>query len=379
LPKAGPPPLPPATTVATQPAARHRSLVRRALLGLALVTATAVGAAWLLDASIDHSEDGAAAAGNRAALAAVKSWGYQLQGLQVDRVAASAHDLVVVDQSLDDRHAGSEARVLSALQRKPDGSRRIVLSYLSVGEAEDFRPYWRAAWTGSQRTTSNPLRLAGFTTGSTLVRGHGRAIARSPEAPVLTPGAGAPAWLGPENPVWRGNFTVRFWHPDWRALLFGQPDAAIDRIIAAGFDGVYLDRADVYGLWRSEQPSAKEDMVDLVVELAAYARSQKPGFQIVLQNADELLASARLRRVLDGAAKEDLLYGLDQEGRENPSDDVQSSLHYLRQARASGLPVLVVEYLADRSAIMTARQRIESEGFVPYFGPRALNVLVQSN
>ena len=33
------------------------------------------------------------------------------------------------------------------MQRKPDGSRRLVFGYLSVGEAEDYRWYWPRAWT----------------------------------------------------------------------------------------------------------------------------------------------------------------------------------------------------------------------------------------
>jgi cysteinyl-tRNA synthetase len=168
-------------------------------------------------------------------------------------------------------------------------------------------------------------------------------------------------------------------HPDWKSLVLGQPEAALDRIIAAGFDGVYLDRADVHSLWRHEQPSAKADMIDLISEIASYARQKKPGFLVMMQNAEELLANERLRRALDGVAKEDLLYGVEGEGRENTANEVQSSLRYLRQARGDGLPVMVVEYLGDGALIEAARQRIAAEGFVAYFGPRSLNSLAQSH
>jgi len=357
------------------------SLLRRALIGLAVMITTAVGAAWLLDASIDKTdESGAAPSSNRKTLAAIKSWAYQLEVLQVERLAGSSHDLLVVDELRDDRFRGSEQKILETLKRKPDGSGRLVLSYFSIGEAENFRPYWRSNWTAASTRSDSRLRLAGFTGSSSQpVRVHSRFAAGQSTAVALRPSVEAPVWLGPENPEWRGNFTVRYWHPDWKALLFGKPSSALDRVMASGFDGIYLDRADVYNLWRREQPSAKDDMIDLVVEIAAYARSKKPNFLIVLQNADELLSSPRLRRVLDGAAKEDLLYGTGEEGRENPTGEVQSSLRYLRQARTDGLPVLVVEYLADISSINSARNRIESEGFVAYIGPRALNMLVQKN
>lgn len=354
--------------------------MRRALLGLVMMLVTAVGSAWLLDASIDKSDDEVQAPSDgRAALSGVKSWSYQLQGLQVERVASSVHDLVVVDETLDSHRPGTESRVLKQLQRKPDGGRRIILSYLSIGEAEDHRPYWRAAWAAPAVRRADPVRLIGLKSQGTAPRTHFRFAAGQPDRPLLAPTSAAPAWLGSENPEWRGNYSVRFWHPDWKELIYGQPSAILDRIIAAGFDGVYLDRADVYDLWRREQPSSKVDMIDLVVEIAAYARQKKPGFLVVLQNAEELLANKRLRRALDGVAKEDLLYGVGKEGEANSAGYVQSSLQYLRQAQTDGLPVLVVEYLGNLTDISAARARIESEGFVAYFGPRTLNMLSQQH
>src|SRR5262245_36554655 len=67
-------------------------------------------------------------------LAAAKSWGYQLQNIDPDVIAAAPYDVFVIDYSRD----GSDASALTPaevrrLQVKPDGSRRIVLSYLSIG------------------------------------------------------------------------------------------------------------------------------------------------------------------------------------------------------------------------------------------------------
>ena len=77
-------------------------------------------------------------------LAAAKSWGYQLQKFDPDTLAASPHDMLVIDYSRD----GKAARALTPeevdkIRVKPDGARRIVLAYLSIGEAQTYRYYWK--------------------------------------------------------------------------------------------------------------------------------------------------------------------------------------------------------------------------------------------
>ena len=156
-------------------------------------------------------------------IAAAKSWGYQLQNISAGSIP-DAIDIMVVDYSRD----GGAGRVLTgrevaALKVRSDGSRRIVLCYLSIGEAESYRGYWRETW---------------------------------PAKP--------PPWLGPENPKWKGNYDVAFWEPAWQRLIVAPdptgltlvqrlksaldpaPYAYLDTIIDAGFDGVLLDRVDAY-------------------------------------------------------------------------------------------------------------------------------------
>jgi hypothetical protein len=33
------------------------------------------------------------------------------------------------------------------MKRKPDGSRRLITAYLSVGETENYRYYWKPQWS----------------------------------------------------------------------------------------------------------------------------------------------------------------------------------------------------------------------------------------
>jgi cysteinyl-tRNA synthetase len=264
-------------------------------------------------------------------LATVRRWGCQLQALDVTRAAASAFDLLIVDYARDgtDGTALTPADV-ARLQRKPDGARRVVLAYLSIGEAESYRFYWRKVWA-QQR----------------------------------------PAWLLGENPDCEQNYAVRFWEPAWQALLHGSPGAYLDRIIAQGFDGVCLDRCDVADdLRRREKqaaatrPDLEGDMAALIGALADYARARHPGFLVVVQNAEPLLERADVRRVIDAAAKEELLFGLDAAERANDAEDIAWSRRRLDRVREDGKPVLVLEYLNDAVKIAEASRMARGFGYL---------------
>lgn len=384
------------------PRAKPRGPIARFIqrLGMAvgLIAMMTTVAALLLHASVET--DGPPprdpdAAGRRMSLSEVKSWGYQLHRTNLGELAKSPFDLIVIDPSAFGRMSlAKRAEAIEKLKRKPDGGQRIVLSYLSIGEAEDYRAYWRGEWvmpaaasptegqasavqaTAPATAPSQPsgppaAAKAPIVTGST----QPAAPAAVPAAPVRVPSAAAPKWLGAENAEWRGNYKVRFWDADWQALLMGKRDAALDRIAASGFDGVYLDRADVFAELKAERPTAKDDMVGLVEKIAGYARRLNPGFLVVLQNAEELMAHQSVRRAIDAIAKEDLLYGINGEGLANDSADVTASLHYLKLAQKSGRPVLVVEYLSDRKVADDARRKLAAHGFISYFAPRDLGRL----
>ncbi|MFX4370013.1 hypothetical protein ABTA37_19985, partial [Acinetobacter baumannii] len=77
------------------------------------------------------------------ALSDAKTWGYQLQQLSPWLIPADV-DVIVVDYSRDGTpNRALTAQEVEALRKRPNGQRRIVLSYLSIGEAETYRFYWR--------------------------------------------------------------------------------------------------------------------------------------------------------------------------------------------------------------------------------------------
>ncbi|MFC1736325.1 endo alpha-1,4 polygalactosaminidase [Candidatus Hydrogenedentota bacterium] len=125
-------------------------------------------------------------------------------------VDATNYDLFIIDLFAGDG-AAYTASEIDALQTKPGGAQRQVICYMSIGEVEDYRYYWQTSWTTSP-----------------------------------------PTWLAAENPNWPGNFKVRYWDSAWQAIIFGSESAYLDRILAAGFDGVYLDIIDAFEYFEAQ-------------------------------------------------------------------------------------------------------------------------------
>jgi cysteinyl-tRNA synthetase len=311
----------------------------------------------------------------------VKSWAYQLQKANMAEIAASPFDLVVIDYSRDGSEVGRWTKgQLQRMQRKPDGKRRIVLAYLSIGEAEDYRFYWNKNWVEALDVVAGPQPF-GPPPAAHTADGRAPSAPVAPAAPVPlrkvhVPTLTAPIWLGRENDQWSSNYLVRFWDKGWQELLFGSPRAYLERILAAGFDGVYLDRVDAYYAVKWNRPSASAEMIDLVARLARHARGTNPDFVVVPQNAEELLQVKEYLEVVDGIAKEDMFYGSPGPGLHNDPAQVANSLGWLSPADRAGLPVFVVEYLEDPVTVYAARAEIEARGFIPYFSQRALEKLV---
>lgn len=268
-------------------------------------------------------------------LRAARYWGCQYQNIDVDRLSASALDFIVVDHALGvPESIIASPEDVARLKRKPDGGRRIVLGYLSVGEAESYRPYWRAEWK---------------------------------ERP--------PAWLAAPNPDWPGAHGVRFWDPAWQDIVYSGRHSILNCIVDAGFDGVFLDRVDAYADWLRTRARAVDDMIALVGGLAVHARDAAPGFLVVGQNAEGLLRDARYRGHIDGAAKESLLFGLRGAGVRNTDADIAWSLAGLNAVKRDGLPVFAIEYIDDPAQIARARDELDAMGFQPFFARRALDEL----
>jgi cysteinyl-tRNA synthetase, unknown class len=277
----------------------------------------------------------------------VRSWAAQMQDLDVATAAQAPVDLIVTDATSGAR--GGKALTVDDVQRlksKPDGARRLAISYLSIGESEDYRP----EYFDSEYMTED-----------------------------------APDWLLKENKTWKGNRLIRFCQEGWQKTILGDEDgrslysslepSPLYRLIELGFDGVYLDRVDVYSEVMKECPDAAAKMVEFVARLATHARKKNPRFIVILQNAEELLAYPKMVSAIDAIAKEDLFYGVDHSERENDRGMVDSVLAHLTRATAAGRPIFVLDYLNDPAKRAADKAKIEQHGFIPYFGPRKLDQL----
>jgi cysteinyl-tRNA synthetase, unknown class len=268
----------------------------------------------------------------------VRTWGYQLQNVSMKAVAASPFDLFVIDYSKD----GSDAKAftpgdVARMKVKPDGSRRQVIAYMSIGEAESYRYYWNPEWSEKK-----------------------------------------PSWLLDENPDWKENFSVCYWDPAWQNQFCGNPSAYLDKIIAAGFDGVYLDKCDVFEDLQDRnkkvaksRPDLEGDMINFVARLSQYAKARKPTFAVIMQNAEILLEQEPLREAIDGVAKEALLYGLPGPELPNPKDEVTFSHRALDLAVDAGRTVFVVEYLDDPQKVIDATVTLDGWGYLSTIAPKA--------
>lgn len=297
-------------------------------LGLMILAVTAVVVAvWLMLPARDTRRD---------QLASVERWTYQLQGFarEIIKARRSDADMLVIDYAID---AGEGMRPLTraevdALKRKPDGGRRLVIAYFSIGEAEEYRPYWQDSWRDSP-----------------------------------------PDWIIAESCRWPKNHLVRFWDRGWSDIVFGGPSSYLAAIQAAGFDGVYLDRVDVYADISDRFPQARGNMIGFVEALAAVARGRDPGFLVIVQNAEELLEDAHYRAVIDAVAKEDLIHGVAETGKRNPADMISGSVELLDSLQDEGKPIFAVEYLTDREQLARTQAELARYGYVGVFPPRALD------
>jgi len=75
-----------------------------------------------------------------------QSWHYQLDNIDVDLLAATSGDVLVIDYAKAQGKVPLTREDVAHIRSGPDGRERIVLAYLSVGEAEEYRFYWRPEW-----------------------------------------------------------------------------------------------------------------------------------------------------------------------------------------------------------------------------------------
>lgn len=294
-------------------------------------------------------------------LGEVSAWAIQLQGLDRDgaleRLEGAQAGLVVIDPTRTVRGQESfPTRAAVARLRR----RGLCLAYLNVGQAEAYRTYWRPDW-------------------------------RAPTAARR----GEPAYLVTVDPEgWADNYPVAYWDLRWKSVLWGSADAPLDRALADGFDGVFLDwilafrEPAVVAAARRDGVDPADAMVALVRELRHYAERRRPGFLLLALNGATLVEQRpEFAAVVDGVAQENLSFsGRAGAGWEDADAgdlaipargdwSTATIARRLRACRARGLPVFTLDYAADPRNARHARAVSVRLGCVPFISRTPLDRL----
>jgi len=121
------------------------------------------------------------------------------------------YDAVVIDVF----HRGRmpmTVRTIDSLKYKKLGTRRLVLAHIDIGRVDSSRYYWKPGW-------------------------H----------------EGSPAFIAAPTDNNPDKYTVQYWDPAWRDIIFGNPNSYVYGILAQGFDGVVLDGVESFRFFEGEQ------------------------------------------------------------------------------------------------------------------------------
>ena len=269
---------------------------------------------------------------------------YQLQNIDLDAIGKTKFDLVIIDYSRDGSEEGRfTAQEINALKESIGGP-KIVIAYMSIGEAENYRWYWNSSWDADNDGIPDP---------------------------------GAPPWLGPANPEWPGNYKVKYWYPEWQSIILNY----LDKIIESEFDGVYLDIIDAYEYWGPggesglNRETAEQEMVDFVKKIANHTRiiKGKINFLIFPQNGEGLSTHSDYVQIVSGIGKEDLWY---YDNTPQPPEYINEAISNLDVFKNAGKLVLVIDYVTQKELIDDFYSKAISKGYIPYATVRSLDSLV---
>ena len=257
---------------------------------------------------------------------------YQLQNATYRSLTNADFMIGVVDMD-DSRLTAGQVSTLTG------GQEKVLLTYISIGEAENYRSYWQdARWDGSP-----------------------------------------PNFLLGENPDWAGNYLVKFWDAAWQKIMFDRVDEAVQ----LGYSGMYLDIVDAYEVaavraaYSGSNDELRNEMVKFILDLSAHAKAQNPDFMVVPQNAVGLLALSQdnpdrgpntaYLEAIDGLGVEDLWYDDNRSASWTKYD-----LEYIDLALQAGKFVLATSYPTVDAKKADFIDSAISAGLIPFVADRDL-------
>lgn len=277
-------------------------MVRQATLTIAVVMIVAGGGCTSPPEELEAVPDRES---RRAALVSAPSFLPVLSAV-TDQTMLSDYPVVILDPDL---HEADDMMALRA-----EGV--LTLGYLNIGEAETFRSFYDQV---------------------------------------------DPNWVLGENPRWEGHQFVDAREEGWQRLIL---DRVARAIVAKGFDGLFLDMADVAS--PGVHPETRPGIESLIFRL----RSAFPTHLLVMNRGLFLLED--VESTIDGLAIEgvfahhDLDTGIYAETPSSRRDPLVEALHGFRER--TGGAALVIDY-ADSDALRRyALSQAERESLPAYVG-----------
>jgi len=121
----------------------------------------------------------------------------------LDAITATNFDVVLID--LDFNEEALTFAEVNTLKTKANGGKRLVISYINIGAAENWRYYWKNKW--------NTVH---------------------------------PCWMKRKYDGYADERWVKYWDSSWKEIIYGNDDSYMKKILDAGFDGAYLDNVEAY-------------------------------------------------------------------------------------------------------------------------------------
>ncbi len=118
-------------------------------------------------------------------------------------IAETNFDMITIDLFFNDEPL--TAKDVEQLKKKANGGKRLIISYINIGAAENWRYYWNKSWKLND-----------------------------------------PIWLKKKYVGYEDEFYVQFWHEDWKKIIYGNDNSYLKKILDAGFDGAFLDNVEAY-------------------------------------------------------------------------------------------------------------------------------------
>lgn len=300
----------------------------------------------------------------------ISTFMYQIQHLddntEIDELAVTDYDMLIVEPGFNFTESPYDVNYLvNNLKTKKNGDKRILLAYIDIGQAEDYRTYWKSDW-----------------------------IAPTGNA------AGSPDFLVTVDPDgWSGNYPVAYWDTIWQNIWL-QDGGLIDQITDFGFDGVYLDWVEAYDddlvrvAANAKGKNPEDEMISFVESIKEKGKISNTNFLVIAQNAPYLLdANPNLYgSIIDGVATEDTwFYGEgDSEwdepeagglkGGERHKGDYSTKNRIVQNEKylSAGVPVFTVDYcLSSRNAKSTYRKS-RKYGFIPLVTQVSLSAITDT-